>query len=129
MTAKTIIPAILSLVFLFGFAACKENKAPAKKIIGTYKGSFTGNWQGNDTLVQTPGFTVTVSEISDNKVRLEGTLFYAFEVLVTNAGINVEPVSDEPELPHFLYSGDSDELDFDYIDADNNTASFTGIKQ
>lgn len=109
------------------FTGCKENEAPAHKIIGTYSGSFNGTWQGNDTLVNSPNFSVTVSEISDNKVKVEGSLFYAFEVLVTNAGINVEPVADEPELPHFLYSGETKELDFDYVNGED-FASFTGIK-
>ncbi len=108
--------------------SCKDNESPVNKIIGSYTGSFVGNWQGNDTLITTAqAFTVTLAEVSDNKVLVSGSLFNDFEVLVTNNGINVEPVADSPELPQFLYSGDSKELDFNYNEG-TNTAAFIGVK-
>ena len=116
---------ILGLLIL---NSCKDNETPVKKIIGTYSGSFNGNWQGNDTLITTAqAFTVTLTELSDNKVFVAGNLFNDFEVLVTNNGINVEPVASNPDLPQFLYSGDSKELDFNYNEG-TNTAAFIGIK-
>ena len=127
MKIRTISGILLASIIAFSFYSCKNNESPAKKIIGNYTGSFAGNWNGNDTLVESPGFTVKITELSDNKVFVEGSLFTDFEVLITNSGINVEPVANDPNLPQFLYSGDTDELDFQYNEG-TNTATFNGIK-
>ena len=128
MKLKTLLAiASISVGILF-VQSCKDNKSPVNKIIGTYTGSFVGNWQGDDTLItETIGYTITLSEVSDNTVQVSGNLFNDFQVLVTNDGINVSPVSTDTELPQFLYSGDTEELDFNY-NQDGNTAAFIGHK-
>lgn len=119
------------LLSLFSITAllitsCKKDK-PAKLVEGSYSGSFEGKYSGNDTLISS-GYAVTVSVINDNKIKVEGNDFEAFEVLVATNGINVEPVSQsDPYLKQFIYIGDKKQLKFTF-NKGVNEAEFIGAK-
>lgn len=119
---------IVALISTFGIFSCEDKTPPAKKIAGTYTGNFSGDINGNDTIIGS-GVVAQVSVISDNKVKVEGTVFSTFEVLVTDAGANVEIVSPTDGVSEFLYQGSLSELSFKYIDPnDGDVANYTGLK-
>lgn len=114
---------IAGLSLLFG---C-EKEQPAKNVEGNYTGVFQGVFQGNDTI--NANLPVFVTASTKNKVFIEGTLFSNFEVLVTQQGLNVDPVSTDANLNAFLYQGDETlkELSFTYYN-NGDTAVYVGTK-
>ncbi|UKN01858.1 hypothetical protein K6119_19225 [Paracrocinitomix mangrovi] len=103
-----------------------EKEQPAETIAGNYSGVLSGVYNGVDTLAGNVPVLATV--VSKNKVKIDGDLFPAFEVLVTTKGINVEPVSTDDEVFYFLYQGNLNELSFKYY-KDGDSTHYTGTKQ
>jgi len=104
-----------------------EKEQPAENVQGNYTGVFQGVYDGNDTI--NGNFPVFVTASTKNKVLVEGTLFSSFEVLVTQQGINVDPVSTDDNVKAFLYQGDESlkELSFSYY-KNGDTAVYVGTK-
>ena len=103
----------------FSIATSCEKEEPAKTVEGNYSGVLDGIYDGDDTLKG--GFPVYVTATTKNKVKVEGNLFGSFEVLVTQQGINVDPVSTDDEVYMFLYQGDLKELSFRYYKNGDST--------
>ena len=102
-----------------------EKEEPAKTMSGNYSGILEGKYDGV-TLLET-GYPVRVSVVSKNKVLIEGDAFSNFEALVTQQGINVDPVSVNENMRALLYSGADEELSFIYVSA-GDSASYIGKK-
>lgn len=104
-----------------------EKEQPAENVQGNYTGVFQGVYDGNDTL--NANYPVFVTATTKNKVLVEGTLFSNFEVLVTQQGLNVDPVATDENVSAFLYQGDESlkELSFTYY-KNGDTAIYTGTK-
>jgi hypothetical protein len=120
---------ITAAIVLFGLglitvSSCEKDN-PAETVQGNYTGVIDGEWQGIDTLKG--NYPVFATEISKNKVELQGSLFSTFQVLVTKQGINVDPVATDDNVLQFLYQGDLKELTFTYA-KDGDTISYTGTK-
>lgn len=106
------------------FTAC-EKEQPAVNVEGNYTGVLDAVYDGDDTLKGS--YPVYVTATSKNKVKVEGTLFPAFEVLVTQQGVNVDPVSTDANVHQFLYQGNLRELSFTYY-KNGDTAVYVGTK-
>lgn len=102
-----------------------EKEQPAKNIEGNYTGVLSGTYDGNDTIIAS--YPVFATSTTTNKIKIEGTLFPAFEVLVSQNGINVVPVSTDSEVYEFLYQGDLKELSFKYY-KNGDTTDYVGTK-
>ena len=120
---------ITATILLFGLglivvSSCEKDN-PAETVEGNYTGVIDGVWHGIDTLKGS--YPVFATEISKNKVEIQGSLFSTFQVLVTKQGINVDPVSTDDNVLQFLYQGDLKELTFTYA-KDGDAISYTGTK-
>ncbi|MCB9222818.1 MAG: hypothetical protein R2780_10805 [Crocinitomicaceae bacterium] len=113
------------VISVFGFTTSCEREEPAKHIEGNYTGVLDGKYDGDDTLKG--GFPVYATATTRNKIKIEGDLFGSFEVLVTQQGINVDPVSTDEEIYQFLYQGDLKELSFRYYHNGDSTI-YVGTK-
>lgn len=102
-----------------------EKEEPAVTIEGNYSGVIKGTYDGDDTLAG--NYPVYATATSKNKVKIEGTLFPSFEVLVSQNGLNVIPVSTDDEVFEFLYQGDQKELSFRYY-KNNDSTYYIGTK-
>jgi len=125
---KYITASIFMLgIGIIGLVSCdKEN--PAETIEGNYSGVISGVYQGQDTLAGNGDtYPVYATAITRNKIEIQGSLFSTFEVLVTEQGINVDPVSTDENVYEFLYQGDLKELSFKYY-KDGDSAYFVGHK-
>ena len=112
-------------LFLFAGYSC-EKEQPAGNIEGNYTGALSGIYDGNDTI--NGSYPVFATATSKNKIKIEATLFPPFEVLVTQSGENVIPVSnDDPEVVDFLYQGALKELSFTYY-KNGDTTVYVGTK-
>ena len=109
----------------FSLSTSCEKEEPAKDIEGNYSGVLDGVYDGEDTLMG--GYAVYATATTRNKIKVEGTLFGSFEVLVTQQGINVDPVSTDEEVYQFLYQGDLKELSFKYYKNGDST-TYVGTK-
>lgn len=96
-----------------------EKEQPAENIAGNYTGVLQGTYNGVDTI--NASYPVFATANTKNKIKIEGTLFPSFEVLVTQQGINVDPVSTDNEVYEFLYAGDGNELSFKYYKNGDST--------
>lgn len=114
-----LITGVISII-----AAC-EKEQPAKNVEGNYTGYLSGTYDGDDTLNN--NYPVYTTATSKNQVKIESTLFPSFEVLVTQKGINVVPVSSDNEVYEFLYQGALKELSFKYYKNGDST-SYVGTK-
>lgn len=115
----------LFVAITFSLATSCEKEEPAKEIEGNYSGVLDGVYDGEDTL--TGNFPVYATATTRNKIKVEGNLFGSFEVLVTQQGINVDPVSTDDEVFQFLYQGDLKELSFRYY-KDGDSTVYVGTK-
>lgn len=104
--------------------AC-EKEQPAENIAGNYSGVINGVYDGNDSVAA--NYPVFATATTKNKVKIEGTLFPAFEVLVSQNGVNVIPVSTDAEVYEFLYQGSLKELSFKYY-KNGDTTEYIGTK-
>ncbi|MBD3637284.1 MAG: hypothetical protein HUJ25_08035 [Crocinitomicaceae bacterium] len=111
-------------VVLSAIVGC-EKEQPAENVSGNYSGVLEGTYSGQDTLVGS--YPVYASVVSTNKVKIEANLFPAFEVLVSQNGVNVIPVSTDNEVFQFLYQGDLNELSFKYYKNGDST-KYVGTK-
>lgn len=102
-----------------------EKEQPAENIAGNYTGVLLGTYNGVDTI--NGSYPVYATATTKNKIKIEGTLFPSFEVLVTQQGINVDPVSSDHEVFEFLYAGDDKELSFKYYKNGDST-QYVGTK-
>jgi hypothetical protein len=112
---------------LIALTSC-DKEQPAENVAGDYNGVFQGKYDGEDTI--NGSYSVYVTTTTKNKVLIEGTLFSNFEVLVTQQGINVDPVATDDNVGAFLYQGDvnnSNELSFSYY-KNGDTAHYVGSK-
>lgn len=126
MKNKFSLLVLSALVGAFSFTSCKKDK-PAELIQGTFKGSFEGKYFGVDSLTSS-GYSVNVSMINDNKIKVEGHNFDTFELLVASNGLNVEPINQsDPYLSDFIYIGDEMRLKFTF-NKGLNEAEFIGTK-
>jgi hypothetical protein len=116
---------LFSAVLSFAtFTSC-EKEQPAVNVEGNYIGFLDAKFDGDDTL--NGSYPVFVTSITKNKVRIEGTLFPDFEVLVTQQGVNVDPVSTDNNVHAFLFQGTLNELSFTYYRS-GDTAVYVGTK-
>jgi hypothetical protein len=119
----------IKLGLLFGlltiFAISCEKEQPAKNIEGNYTGTLSGIYSGQDTIIQ--NYPVFATSSTKNKILVQSTIFTDFEVLVSQNGINVIPVSTTSEVPEFLYQGDLNELSFKYYKNGDSTV-YVGTK-
>lgn len=118
----------LSIIVAAGlicFASC-EKEQPAENVAGTYSGVLQGKHDGNDILLG--NHSVRVSTTTKNKCLVEiDSIYNSFEVLVTQQGINVDPVSTDEEVSAFLYQGELKELSFTF-NKNGDTAIYVGTK-
>lgn len=115
---------LASVLLIFTGASCDKEK-PAENIEGNYTGVLSGIYDGEDTLVG--NYPVYATATSKNKVRIEANLFTPFEVLVTQNGVNVIPVSTDDVIFEFLYQGSLNELSFKYYKSGDSTV-YVGTK-
>lgn len=108
---------VSGLLIFVGFSCEKEQ--PAKNIEGNYSGVLKGTYDGEDTI--TGGYPVYATSSTKNKVTIQGNLFGEFEVLVSQNGVNVVPVSTDDVIYEFLYQGDLNELSFRYYKNGDST--------
>lgn len=114
-------------ISLLSLASCNKDKEPATTMAGLYTGSFEGNYLGEDSLTSS-GYQVEVVALNDNKVKVNGTNFEPFEVLVTTNGLNIEAVAkSDPYLLDFIYIGNENKLKFTF-NKGVNEAKFIGTK-
>jgi len=117
----------LAILGAAAIASC-EKEQPAVNVEGNYTGVFQGVVDGEDTIKA--DYPVFATSTTKNKVKIEGSLFSSFEVLVTQQGINVDPVSTDENVGAFLYQGDvngTKELSFSYY-KNGDTAHYVGTK-
>ena len=112
-----------ALLIFAGFSCEKEQ--PAKNIEGNYSGVLDGVYDGEDTLVGS--YPVYATATTKNKIKIEGNLFGSFEVLVSQNGVNVIPVSTDEVIYQFLYSGTDKEIEFRYY-KDGDSTFYIGTK-
>lgn len=107
------------------FVSC-EKEQPAENVAGTYSGVLEGKHDGNTILLA--NHSVRVTTTTKNKCLVEiDSIFSTFEVLVTQQGINVDPVSTDEEVSAFLYQGELRELSFTF-NKNGDTAVYIGVK-
>jgi hypothetical protein len=122
---------ILISTAIFGIVALAscDKEQPAENVQGNYTGVLDAVYDGDDTL--NGSYPVFVTATTKNKVLIEGSLFSSFEVLVTQQGVNVDPVSTDENVAAFLYQGDVNngqkELSFTYYN-NGDTAIYVGTK-
>lgn len=115
----------IGLAFMTILALSCEKEQPAENIQGNYSGYLSGVYDGNDTIIA--NYPVYATATTKNKIKIEGGMFPSFEVLVSQNGINVIPVSTDNEVYDFLYQGDLKELSFKYYKNGDST-DFVGTK-
>lgn len=121
---KKTLSIIVAAVFIC-FTSC-EKEQPAKNVEGTYSGVLEGVHDGNDILLGNHAVRVTTT--SKNKCMIEiDSIYSPFEVLVTQQGINVNPVSTDDEVSAFLFQGELNELSFTF-NKNGDTAVYIGTK-
>ncbi|MEO9531861.1 MAG: hypothetical protein ABJG68_11395 [Crocinitomicaceae bacterium] len=116
---------LFSAVIAISAVTSCEKEQPAENVEGNYTGVLDAKYDGVDTL--NGSYPVFVTATTKNKVLVEGTLFPAFEVLVTQQGVNVDPVSTDANVHAFLYQGNLNELSFTYYKG-GDTAVYVGTK-
>ena len=121
---KIFIFTLIIGVTTITFNSC-EKEQPAENVSGDYTGVLEGKYDGD--IILEPEHKVRVTAKTKNKALVEGDLFSSFEVLVTQQGINVDPVSTDEKLSAFLYQGELKELSFTY-NKNGDTAVFVGTK-
>lgn len=115
---------VAGISLIFAGASC-EKEQPATNIEGNYSGVLNGVYDGEDTL--NGAYPVYVTAATKNKVKVEANLFGSFEVLVTQNGENVVPVSTDEIVYEFLYQSSLKELSFKYYKNGDSTV-YVGTK-